>query len=81
MRYMLQASRQSVEAGRDGSKDRSRPATKDSSRQVRDHYIDKTLFILLSYSHPHVPVFFWSNRHNFRDIDLKFCIFLNMKKP
>ena len=45
MRYMLQASRQSVEAGRDGSKDRSRPATKDSSRQVRDHYIDKSLYL------------------------------------
>ena len=23
---------------------------------------------------PHVPVFFWSSRHNFRDIELKFCI-------
>ena len=23
---------------------------------------------------PHVPVFFWPSRHNFRDIELKFCI-------
>ena len=24
---------------------------------------------------PHVPVFFWSSRHNFRDIEQKFCLF------
>ena len=24
---------------------------------------------------PHVPVYFWPRRHNFRDIELKFCIF------
>ena len=24
---------------------------------------------------PHVPVFFWPNSHNFRDIELKFCMF------
>ena len=23
---------------------------------------------------PHVPVYFWLNRHNFGDIELKFCI-------
>ena len=24
---------------------------------------------------PHVPVFFWSSRHNLRDIELKFCFY------
>ena len=24
---------------------------------------------------PHVPVYFWPNRHNVGDIELKFCIF------
>ena len=24
---------------------------------------------------PHVQVFFWPRRHNFRDIELKFCMF------
>ena len=25
---------------------------------------------------PHVPMYFWLNRHNFKDIKLKFCILL-----
>ena len=31
--------------------------------------------LLLVVLPPHVPVFFWPSRHNFRDIELKFCIF------
>ena len=36
----------------------------------------KNVFCKLYYSdisYPHVPVFFWTSWHNFRDIALKFC--------
>ena len=33
----------------------------------------KKPFLIVLFT-PHVPVFFWSSRHNFRDIELKFCI-------
>ena len=30
---------------------------------------------------PHVPEFFWNSRHNFTDIELKFCICCPNKSP
>ena len=42
----------------------------DGSKQSNN--TDSTAIIVFT---PHVPVFFWPSSHNFRDIELKFCVF------
>ena len=44
-----------------------------SKAQVFTCVSDKRCITIVVFT-PHVPVYFWNNRHNFGDIELKFCI-------